>query len=264
VIPSRCKQVDGLLGALALHLWRAFPTEVRRQEVRAILGALALVHAPVTCLQSPIGEAEPDECRVADSGIEKAWQHDQRGEVLRLPDRRLYCDPFRLRQEAWEPRGAWTRPNRSAVPRLLEDRREVVIIRGLRPQGAPELCGHGGGGCVLPSRRRQPRGTVEGQCQQPLGIPLGIAPGAQRPVVRSTARLQPLMLGARLCHQHRIDEQQVMGQQGAAEGGDRWRLAAVRGPDGLPALAQQVTGFLRARLFLTTAACALRSVSLLT
>jgi hypothetical protein len=97
VTPSRCKQGDGLLGALAFPLWRAFPTEVRRQEVRAILGSLALVHAPVTRLQSPIDEAEPDECRVADSGIEEAWQHDQRGEVLRLPDRLLYCDPFRLR-----------------------------------------------------------------------------------------------------------------------------------------------------------------------
>lgn len=223
-----------------------------------------MVHAPVTRLQSPIGAVEPDECRVADSGIEQAWQHDQRGELLRLPDRLLYCDPFRLRQEVWEPRGAWTRPNRSAVPRMLEDLLEVVIIRGLRPQGAPELCGHGWGGCALPSRRLQLRGTVEGKCQQPLGIPLGIAPGAQRPVVRSTALLQPLMLGARLCHQHRIDEHQVIVQQGEAEGGDCWLLAAVRGPDGLPALAQQVTGFLRARLFLTTAACALRSVSLLT
>ena len=53
----------------------------------AIFVTLALVNPQVTRLQIHIGEAEPDKFRVADAGIEEKFQHDQMGELLRMPDR---------------------------------------------------------------------------------------------------------------------------------------------------------------------------------
>ena len=73
-----------------------------------------------------------------------------------------------------------------------------------------------------------------------------IEQGAQPPVVCRTEVPQQLMLGDRLFHQDRIDEHQAILQQLEAEGGDLLLLAAVRGPDALPAIAQKVTGFIPA------------------
>jgi hypothetical protein len=41
----------------------------------------------VTRLQIHVGEAQPDEFRVADAGIQEEFQHDEMGEVLGMPDR---------------------------------------------------------------------------------------------------------------------------------------------------------------------------------
>jgi hypothetical protein len=55
----------------------------------------------MTRLQIHIGEAEPDEFRVADAGIEEEFQHDQVREVLGMPDCLIQGDELSFRQEVW-------------------------------------------------------------------------------------------------------------------------------------------------------------------
>jgi hypothetical protein len=99
--PPRFKQVYGSLGTLSVNILREFSTEVGRKEDIAIFVPFALVNPQVTRLQIHIGEAKPDEFRVADAGIQEQFQHHQMGELLGMPDCLIKRDEFSLGQEVW-------------------------------------------------------------------------------------------------------------------------------------------------------------------